>query len=61
MSGAIEFLYCVNYARAFSMRSTDDGVTWSQPVEITAAFESFRFVTMSSATSRPGCSSSSLA
>jgi sialidase-1 len=41
-TGAIEFLYCVNYARCFSMRSTDDGVTWSKPVEITAAFEPFR-------------------
>jgi sialidase-1 len=40
--GAIEFLYCVNYARCFSMRSTDDGATWSQPVEITEAFEPFR-------------------
>lgn len=40
--GAIEFLYCVNYARCFSMRSTDDGVTWSKPVEITASFEPFR-------------------
>lgn len=39
---AIEFLYCVNYARCFSMRSTDDGVTWSQPVELTATFEPFR-------------------
>jgi sialidase-1 len=35
-------LYCVNYARCFSMRSTDDGLTWSAPVEITAAFEPFR-------------------
>ena len=41
-TGAIEFLYCVNYARCFSMRSTDDGATWSKPVEITAAFEPFR-------------------
>jgi sialidase-1 len=41
-TGAIEFLYCVNYARAFSMRSTDDGVTWTAPVEITASFEPFR-------------------
>lgn len=41
-TGAIEFLYCVNYARCFSMRSMDDGVTWSQPVEITASFEPFR-------------------
>lgn len=41
-TGAIEFLYCINYARAFAMRSTDDGVTWSAPVDITAAFEPFR-------------------
>jgi sialidase-1 len=41
-TGAIEFLYCVNYARCFSMRSTDDGATWSQPVDITSAFEPFR-------------------
>ncbi|HAC92053.1 MAG TPA: exo-alpha-sialidase [Planctomycetaceae bacterium] len=41
-TGAIEFLYCVNYARCFSIRSTDDGVTWSTPVEITASFEPFR-------------------
>ncbi len=41
-SCAIEFLYCVNYARCFSMRSTDDGMTWSSPVEITSTFEPFR-------------------
>lgn len=42
VTGAIEFLYCINYARCFSIRSTDDGLSWSAPVEITAAFESFR-------------------
>jgi sialidase-1 len=41
-TGAIEFLYCVNYARCFSMRSSDDGLSWSTPVEITASFEPFR-------------------
>ncbi len=41
-TGAIEFLYCINYARCFSMRSTDDGATWSRPVDITAIFEPFR-------------------
>lgn len=41
-SGAVVLLYCINYARCFSMRSTDDGVTWSAPEEITAAFEPFR-------------------
>jgi sialidase-1 len=41
-TGAIEFLYCINYARCYSMRSTDDGLTWSDPVDITATFEPFR-------------------
>ncbi len=41
-TGAIEFLYCLNYARCYSMRSTDDGVTWSKAVDITATFEPFR-------------------
>jgi sialidase-1 len=41
-TGSVEFLYCVNYARCFSIRSTDDGLTWSKPVEITSAFEPFR-------------------
>lgn len=41
-SGSIELLYCVNYARCFSIRSTDDGVTWSKPIEITEVFEAFR-------------------
>jgi sialidase-1 len=41
-TGAIEFLYCINYALCYSMRSTDDGVTWSAPVDITASFEPFR-------------------
>ncbi len=41
-TGAIEFVYCVNYAQCFSMRSTDDGLTWSAPIEITPTFEPFR-------------------
>lgn len=41
-TGAIEFLYCINYARCYSMRSTDDGLTWSAPVDVTATFEPFR-------------------
>ncbi len=40
--GTVHFIYCVEYMRAFYARSTDDGVTWSKPVEITAAFEKFR-------------------
>ena len=41
-TGTIEFLYCLNYARCFSIRSEDDGETWTKPVEMTKAFEPFR-------------------
>lgn len=41
-TGAVHFLYCINYARCFYMRSDDDGVTFTKPVEITASFEGFR-------------------
>lgn len=41
-TGAVEFLYCINYARCYSMRSIDDGATWSAPVDITDTFEPFR-------------------
>ena len=40
--GTVHFVYCVEYMRCFYMRSDDDGVTWSRPVEITATFEAFR-------------------
>lgn len=38
----IHFLYCVNYARCYYLHSDDDGVTFSNPTEITAAFEPLR-------------------
>jgi sialidase-1 len=41
-TGAVHFLYCVEYARCFYQRSDDDGETFSGPVEITSAFERFR-------------------
>ena len=40
--GAVHFLFCVEYARAYYMRSEDDGETFSTPVDITAVFEEFR-------------------
>lgn len=43
--GVVHFLYCVDYARCFVMRSEDDGASFSEPVEITSAFEAFRAVT----------------
>lgn len=41
-SGAVHMLYCLEYMRCFYIRSDDDGVTWSKPVEITSTFEQFR-------------------
>ena len=41
-NGAVHFLFCVEYMRAFYMRSDDDGKSFSKPVEITAAFAGFR-------------------
>lgn len=38
----IHFVFCLEYMRAFYMYSASDGVTWSKPVEITAAFDKFR-------------------
>jgi sialidase-1 len=40
--GTVHLLYCVEYMRAFHIRSDDDGVTWSAPVEITSAFDQYR-------------------
>jgi len=40
--GAVHFLFCLEYARCFYIRTDDDGVTWSKPVEITASFDTFR-------------------
>ena len=41
-SGAVHFLFCLEYMRVFYMRSRDDGRTFSKPVEISGAFDSYR-------------------
>ncbi len=41
-TGAIHFLFQVNYAQLYYMRSTDDGLTFSAPVDITEAAHEFR-------------------
>jgi sialidase-1 len=41
-SGAVHALYCYNYSRVFHMQSSDDGATFSAPVEITPVLEEFR-------------------
>ena len=41
-NGSVHFLFCLEYARCFYLRSNDDGATFTPPVEITAAFDKFR-------------------
>jgi sialidase-1 len=41
-TGAVHFLFQVNYAQIFYMRSVDDGKTFSTPVDITEAAHDFR-------------------
>ena len=41
-TGLMHALFCNLYRRAFHMTSRDDGLTWRDPVEITATFEGFR-------------------
>ena len=41
-NGAVHFIFCINYMHVFYMRSDDDGQTFTRPVEITRALESFR-------------------
>ncbi len=41
-TGAVHFLFCMEYMRCFYQRSDDDGRTFSAPVEITATLERFR-------------------
>jgi len=39
---AIHFLYCVEYARCYYLCSEDEGRSFSEPMELTPTFESFR-------------------
>lgn len=41
-NGVIHLLYQRNYEQAFYINSSDDGNTWSEPVDITYAFEQFK-------------------
>ena len=38
---SVHFLYCVEYARCFYMRTDDEGKTFTHPVDITATFDRF--------------------
>ncbi len=41
-TSAVHFLYQVDYARCYYMRSDDDGQTFTRPVDLTPVFEQFR-------------------
>lgn len=40
--GTVHMLFCLEYMRVFYQRSTDDGVSWSTPTEITTTFDAFK-------------------
>lgn len=40
--GTVHMLFCLEYERVFYQRSDDDGLTFSQPTEITNAFADFK-------------------
>ena len=40
--GTIHLIYQRDYARAYHIRSLDDGKTWSTPTDITYAFDAFK-------------------
>jgi sialidase-1 len=41
-TGAVHALHCHGYARVFYRRSDDDGITWSEPTELTEVLARFR-------------------
>lgn len=44
VTGEVHLLYQIDYARCYYTKSADDGLTWSQPVEITATLDTFKAV-----------------
>lgn len=40
--GTVHMLFCLEYERCFYQHSTDDGLTWSKPVEISSTFDAFK-------------------
>lgn len=40
--GTVHMLFCLEYERVFYQRSEDDGMSWSQPSEITSTFDAFK-------------------
>lgn len=43
-TGEVHLLYQTNYSQCFYLKTADDGLTWTQPVDITATIEEFKKV-----------------
>jgi len=41
-NGTVHCVFCLEYMRCFYCSSTDEGLTWSKPVEITSTFDAFK-------------------
>lgn len=41
-TGEVHLLYQIDYAKCFYKKSTDDGLTWTEPVDITATIDEFK-------------------
>ncbi len=41
-TGAVHFLFCLDYGGCFHIRSDNDGKTFTKPVDITPAFDKFK-------------------
>jgi len=42
LTGEVHMLFQVDYARCYYMKSTDDGVSWSEPLDITPTIDEFK-------------------
>ncbi|MCD6564906.1 MAG: exo-alpha-sialidase [Bacteroidales bacterium] len=42
ITGEVHLLFQVDYARCYYIKSTDDGLTWSEPVDITKTIDEFK-------------------
>jgi sialidase-1 len=42
VTGEVHLLYQIDYSRCYYMKSTDDGLSWSEPADITATIDAFR-------------------